>query len=90
MRFVNLLPAMKTKTFIVTILLALSGALAVPAIRADEATKEKKPSKKVLEKYDKNHTGVLDPDEEAAWKADKAKAKEEREARKKAKEDAAK
>jgi len=80
---------MKTRRFIVTILLTLVGVMAVPSIRAQDAVKEKKVSKKVLEKYDTNKDGVLSPEEEAAWKADKEKARAEREAKKKAKADKA-
>lgn len=67
---------------------ALLGAtMLVPAIRADDkpADKpkhEKKVGPRVLKKYDKNHDGVLDEDEKAAWEADKAKRREEREAKK--------
>ena len=34
--------------------------------------------KKILEKYDLNHNGVLDPDEQAAFDRDKAARKAER------------
>ena len=66
-------------------LLALACAFAAPAIRAADPTptapaadathKEKKVSKKDLEKYDTNKDGKLDENEMAAMKADKAKIK---------------
>lgn len=81
---------MKTKYVTLSILLALFGALAVPAVVADESgTKEKKPSKTALKKYDKDKDGALNAEEQAAQDADKAKAKEKREAKKKEKEAAA-
>ena len=72
------------KTLIPTLLLALVGALAVPAIRAEEPAAEKKPSKKTLEKYDTNKDCKLDADEMAAMKADKEKIKAEKKAKKEA------
>jgi hypothetical protein len=77
---------MKTKRFIVTILLALIGAMAVPAVQAEDSAPEKKPSKTALKKYDADKDGKLSADEEAAMKADKGKAKAERKAKKEAKE----
>ncbi len=69
------------------LLLTLVGfALTVPAMRADDTEKKPKEPKitqKVLNKYDKNHDGKLDADEEATWKADLAKAKADRAAKKK-------
>lgn len=61
-------------------------ACTVPAHADDAVKKPKEPkiTQKVLNKYDKNHNGKLDADEEAAWKADLAKARADREARKKA------
>ena len=86
----NLAALMKTKTVTLSILLALFGALAVPAVVADESgTKEKKPSKTTLKRYDKDKDGVLNAEEQAAHEAAKAKAKEKRDAKKKAKEAAA-
>lgn len=68
-------------------LITLATASLVSPVRAEEpAKKEKKVSKKVLEKYDLNHNGVLEPEEEAAWKADQEKARAER--KKKHEEDA--
>ena len=76
---------MKTKSLIVTLLLALSSVLAVPVVRAEEGEKETKVSKKTLEKYDTNKDGKLSDEEKAAWQADKEKAKAERKAKKEAK-----
>jgi len=60
-------------------LFALAGAFAVSPARAEDAPKkEKKVSKKILEKYDLNHNGILDPEEEAALKADRDKARAEK------------
>ena len=74
------------KSFISIILLALIGALAVPIVGAQEAAKEKKYSKKTLEKYDTNKDGKLSADEIAAMNADKEKIKAEKKAKKDAKE----
>lgn len=79
---------MKTKTFITLILLALAGAMAVPAVHAQDDAKEKKPSKTTLKRYDKDKDGVLNAEEEAAWNADKEKAKAKRAEKKHAKEQA--
>ena len=77
----------------------LAGALAiacmftVPVVRAqDDAAAKAKAEKKakreaeILKKYDKNGNGKLDPDEEAAYKADQEKAKAERKEKKEKKE----
>jgi hypothetical protein len=73
----------QTKLLLLAGVLAFTGALAVAPARADEPVKkERKISKKVLEKYDLNHNGVLDPEEEAAWKADREKARAERKKKK--------
>jgi hypothetical protein len=79
---------MKNKTFIITVMLALSGMVAVPAVSAQNESHEKKPSKTTLKRYDKNKDGVLSPEEEAEWKADKEKAKAKRAEKKHAKEKA--
>lgn len=68
-------------------MLAVACMLTVPALRAadDDATKAAKKAKKAeadLRKYDKNGNGKLDPDEEAALKADQEKAKNERKKKK--------
>ena len=62
--------------------LLLLGAFALPALRAAEQRKggaaQEEPKKRgddSLRKYDKNGNGRLDPDEEAAMKADQEKAK---------------
>lgn len=69
--------------------LAVAGFFAQPAFAADDATppaqEEQKPKKKGdwkakkeardLKKYDANGNGVLDPDEQAARKADEEKMK---------------
>lgn len=73
---------MKHKTIVAITLLALSGALAVPAVRADDGAKEKPASSRDMKKYDLDKDGKLSADEEAARKADKEKAKAEREAKK--------
>ena len=53
---------------------------------AKPAKKANKPTAEEIKKYDKNGNGKLDPDEEAAMKADQAKAKAEKEKKKKEKE----
>lgn len=80
---------MKTKSFIVTLLLVLSSALAVPAVNAEEAAKEPKVGKRTLKKYDADKDGQLSPEEQAVRQADNQKRKEEREAKKQAKKAAA-
>ena len=81
---------MKSKLVIATVVFALSSALAVPAVWADESgAKEKKISKTTLKRYDKDKDGMLNAEEEAKWVADKQKAKEKRAEKKKAKEAAA-
>ena len=80
---------MKSRTSLLIALFTLVCAVSVPPLRADEsAPKEKHVSKRVLKKYDKDGDGKLNAEEEAAWKADQQKAKEERAAKKKAKTDA--
>jgi hypothetical protein len=75
---------MKTLSSVLKIalgLLALAIVVAPLSLKAQEATKEKKPSKETLEKYDANKDGQLDGAEKAAWKADiAAKAKQTKEA----------
>ncbi len=77
---------MKNKSFIVMILLALLSVAAVPVVSASEDGNEKKPSKTTLKRYDKDKDGVLNAEEEAAWNADKEKAKAKRAEKKHAKE----
>ena len=81
---------MKKSTSKLTLILsvfAVACAFTVPAVNAaDDADKAAKKAKKAaadLKKYDKNGNGKLDPDEEAALKADVEKAKAEK-AKKKA------
>jgi hypothetical protein len=80
---------MKTKSLLVTLLLALSSVLAVSTVRAEDAPKETKVSKKNLAKYDADKDGKLNDQEKAALQADKDKAKAERKAKKEAKDAAA-
>ncbi len=80
-----------SKLVLVGSLLAFACAVTVPALRAADTppatpaapapAKEKKISKKDLEKYDTNHDGKLDDAELAAMKADKAKIKAQRKAK---------
>lgn len=60
-------------------MLAVACMVTAPAVQAaDDAEKAAKKAKKAaadLKKYDKNANGKLDPDEEAARKADIDKAK---------------
>ena len=69
----------------VTLLLALSGVLAVSTVQAAPSDKEPKISKRTLEKYDTNKDGKLSDEEKAVWEADKAKAKVDRQTKKDAK-----
>lgn len=66
--------------------MAIALTLAVPLVRAADKEKDEKKSAKeaeLLKKYDKNGNGKLDPDEVAAMRADQAKAKSEKERKKK-------
>ena len=80
--------AMNKKLSLILSATALLGAMAFsPAARADDKPvvkpkHEKKIGPRTLKKYDKNHDGVLDDEEKAAWEADKAKRREERKAKK--------
>lgn len=61
-----------------TALLAMFGAGLGSVVRAAEAkqdTQKTQQDAENLRKYDRNANGKLDPDEEAAMKADQAKAK---------------
>jgi hypothetical protein len=69
---------MKHKTIVAITLLALSGALAVPAVRAEDGAKEKPVSSRDMKKYDVDKDGKLSADEEAVRQADKEKAKAKR------------
>lgn len=68
------------------IFLLLAAALCAPAFSADKPVKRMTPAEKkaaMLEKYDVNKNGRLDPDEKAKMKEELKKAKEEaKEARK--------
>jgi hypothetical protein len=79
---------MKNKSFIFILLLALTGAMAVPTFAAENDGKVKKPSKTTLKRFDKDKDGVLNEEEEAAWNADKEKARQKRAEKKRAKEQA--
>ena len=73
-------PASKKLTLIAG-MLAVACMLTVPAVYAasdDKAEKKKKKAEADLRKYDKNANGKLDPDEEAALKADIEKQKTEK------------
>lgn len=67
-------------------MLAVTCMLTVPVVHAanDEAKAEKKKNKAEvdLRKYDRNANGKLDPDEEAALKADVEKQKAEKKKKK--------
>jgi hypothetical protein len=72
-----------SKITLLACLLAVAGMFAVPAVSAQPTDAEKAAKKKAkaeadLKKYDKNGNGKLDPDEEAALKADVEKAKAEK------------
>lgn len=75
---------MKTKLLVAIILLALTGALAVPSVWAGDDTQEKPVSKRALKKYDADKDGQLSPEEKAVMDGDKAKKKAERKAKKEA------
>lgn len=72
-----------SKLTLIATMIAAAFVFAVPVARAadDDAAKAEKKKKKMeadLKKYDKNGNGKLDPDEEAARKADVEKAKEKK------------
>ena len=74
---------LSSKVTLLASILAVAGMFIVPAVRAaddDAAKAEKKKNKQAadLKKYDKNGNGKLDPDEEAARKADVEKMKAEK------------
>lgn len=65
--------------------MAIAGMLTLSAYAADKDDGTAKKSKRdadMVKKYDKNGNGKLDPDEEAAMKADQAKAKSEKKKKK--------
>lgn len=71
-----------SKLTLIASMLAVAFAVMAPVAQAaDDAEKAAKKAKKAaadLKKYDKNNNGKLDPDEEAALKADVEKAKAEK------------
>jgi hypothetical protein len=71
-----------SKLILIAGMLAVACMLTVPAVNAAtddaKADKKKKKAEADLKKYDKNANGRLDPDEEAAMKADAARKKPER------------
>lgn len=76
---------MKDLKSILRIALGLLALLfAVTLTSAEEAPKERKPSKETLEKYDANKDGKLDEAEKAAMKADEDAAKAAKKAEKEA------
>ena len=83
-----LMKKLTSKLTLLASVLAVACMFTVPAVRAaDDAEKAAKKAKKEaadLKKYDKNGNGKLDPDEIEAMKADQAKMKAEKEAKKKA------
>lgn len=67
-----------SKLTLIATMIAAAFVFAVPANAADDAAKaekKKKAEEARLKKYDKNGNGKLDPDEEAAAKADAEKKK---------------
>ena len=79
---------LSTKLTLLASAFAVACVFTVPALRAaddaEKAAKKKAKQEADLKKYDVNKNGKLDPEEEAAMKADQAKAKAEKEAKKKA------
>lgn len=81
-------PMKKTASKITLILSMLAVAcmftapVASAADGASKAEKKKKREQAMMKKYDKNENGKLDPDEDAARKADMEKAKEKRKKKK--------
>jgi hypothetical protein len=80
------IPASKFPVLATSLAIAclLAGAVAAAENKDDAAAKKAKKEADQIKKYDKNGNGKLDPDEEAAMKADQAKAKAEKEKKKKA------
>ena len=80
--------------------LAVSSLFATPAVRGADAqadvaaqkaaAQKAKHDALVLQKYDKNHNGVLDPEEQAAKQANDDKMRALREAKKRKQEERAK
>lgn len=81
-KLANLRPPMKktaSKITLIATMFAAAFVFAAPSVHAADdaakAEKKKKQQEAALKKYDKNKNGKLDPDEEAARKADAEKAK---------------
>lgn len=73
------------KLILIAGILALACMFTAPAVRAandDKAEKKAKKAQADLKKYDKNANGKLDPDEEAALKADVEKQKTDKKKKK--------
>ena len=74
-----------SKLILIAGLLATACMFTVPTVSAaddEKAEKKKKKAEADLKKYDKNANGKLDPDEEAALKADVEKQKAEKKKKK--------
>jgi hypothetical protein len=75
-----------SKLTLIAGMLAVACMFTVPAVHAADddakAEKKKKKAEADLKKYDKNTNGKLDPDEEAALKADVEKQKAEKKKKK--------
>ena len=75
-----------SKLTLLASVLAVACMFTVPAVRAaddaEKAAKKKAKQEADLKKYDKNGNGKLDPDEEAALKADVEKMKAEKKKKK--------
>jgi hypothetical protein len=71
-----------SKLILAASICALVVAFAAPPLRAADEKKQP-PLDPEAKKYDRNANGKLDPDEEAAMKADQAKARAEKEREKK-------
>lgn len=75
-----------SKLTLIASLFAVAFTMTVPAVQAaddaEKAAKKKAKQEADLKKYDKNGNGKLDPDEEAALKADVEKAKAEKKKKK--------
>jgi capsule polysaccharide export protein KpsE/RkpR len=73
-----------SKLILIAGMLATACLFTVPAVHAaeDKAEKKKKKAEADLKKYDKNANGKLDPDEEAALKADVEKQKADKKKKK--------
>jgi hypothetical protein len=83
---------MPRKLLPAALFLSMAVTAAMPAVRAAGETGDKKnehkakPDAETLRRYDKNGDGKLDPDEQAAMRADENKAKAEKAKDKRSKE----